>query len=87
MDIEQFYLEKRDNFACFISDLRAKYGVAANTYSSTLNLDYAVFQGYKLLLRVAIAGGTVDSYIEKFLQQDRIDVMWLPADRLSKLKR
>jgi len=25
MDIEQFYIEKRDNFVCFISELRAEW--------------------------------------------------------------
>jgi len=85
MDIEQFYIEKRDNFACFISDLHAKYGVAANTHP--LDLEYAVFQGYKLLLRAAIAGRTVDSYTKKFLLQDCINIKQVPAERLSKLKR
>jgi len=29
----------------------------------------------------------VDSYVEKFLLEDRIDVKHLPADRLAKIKR
>jgi len=50
-------------------------------------LYYATFQGYKLLLRAAIVGGTVDSYIEKFLLEDGINFKRLPAERLKKLKR
>jgi len=51
------------------------------------NLDYSSFQSYKILLKAAIESGTVDSYIEKFLLEDRIDFKWLPAERLNKLKR
>jgi len=50
-------------------------------------LDYAAFQGYKILLRAAITGGTMDSYIEQFLLEDRINFKRLPAERLTKLKR
>jgi len=52
-----------------------------------IDLGYASFQGYKILLKAAIASGTVDSYVEKFLLEDRIDVECLPADRLAKIKR
>jgi len=97
MEIEQFYNEKRYNFVCFISELRAelswwlspegtKYSLGRkNTYCHTP--DYASFQGYKLLLKVAIAGGTLDSYIEKFLLKDRINVKRLPANQLANIKR
>jgi len=43
--------------------------------------------GYKILLKAAIASGSVDSYVEKFLLEDGIDVERLPADRLAKIKR
>jgi len=46
-----------------------------------------LFQGYKILLRAAITGGTIDSYVKKFLLEDRIDFKRLPAERLNKLKR
>jgi len=46
-----------------------------------------LFQGYKILLKAAIASGTVDSYVEKFLLEDGIDFKRIPAKRLNKLKR
>jgi len=46
-----------------------------------------LFQGYQILLKAAIASGTVDSYIEKFLLEDGIGFKCLPADRLAKIKR
>jgi len=79
MDIEQVYIEKRDNFVLFISELRAESPCGLplkepkhnqgfyNTYCISPNLDYPSFQGYKILLKAAIASGTVDSYVEKFL--------------------
>jgi hypothetical protein len=105
MDIEQFYIEKRDNFVCFISELRAEWpdrlhgldpkgpdpkGLGSSSqgcYSISPDLDFASFQGYKILLRAAIASGTVDGYVEKFLVEDGIDVKGLPAERLAKIKR
>jgi hypothetical protein len=93
MDIEQFYIEKRDNFVRFISELRAEWPSlqprlsAPGCYSISPDLDFASFQGYKILLRAAIASGTVDGYVEKFLVEDGIDVKGLPADRLAKIKR
>jgi len=114
MDIEQFYIEKRDNFVHFISELRAESPARlrgldpkgpdrlslsapgpsprprlkeSGCYSISPDLDFASFQGYKILLRAAIASGTVDGYVEKFLVEDRIDVKGLPADRLAKIKR
>jgi hypothetical protein len=95
MDIEQFYIEKRDNFVCFISELRAESpcGLSLkepgfyNTHCISPDLDFASFQGYKILLKAATASGTVDSYVEKFLLEDGIDVKCLPADRLAKIKR
>jgi len=93
MDIEQFYIEKRDNFVCFISELRTEWLSLQprlsdpGFYSISPDLDFASFQGYKILLKAAIASGTVDSYVEKFLVEDRINVKGLPADRLAKIKR
>jgi len=95
MDIEQFYIEKRDNFVCFISELRAKLSCGLslkeprfyNTHCISPDLDFASLQGYKILLKEAIASGTVDSYVEKFLLEDRIDVKHLPANWLAKIKR
>jgi len=85
MDIEQFHIEKQDNFVLFISELRAEYSLGANCIGP--DLDYESFQGYKILLRAAIAGGTMDSYVKQFLLEDRIDFKLLPAERLNKLKR
>jgi len=92
MDIEQFYIEKRDNFVCFISELRTESPGCLSLsepgcYSISPDLDFASFQGYKILLKAAIASGTVDSYVEKFLVEDGINVKGLPADRLAKIKR
>jgi len=99
MDIEQFYIEKRDNFVCFISELKTKSSCGLslketkhnqgfyNTYCISPDLDYALFEGYNILLKEAIASGTVDSYVEKFLLEERIDFKHLPADRLAKIKR
>jgi len=103
MDIERFYIEKRDNFVCFISELRAEWpcGLSLREPGSSLqlrlsepgfynispDLDFALFQGYKILLKAAIASGTVDSYVEKFLVEDGINVERLPAYRLAKIKR
>jgi len=84
---------RRDNFVCFISELRAEHGVDTlvckhqGAHTHPLNLDNALFQGYKLLLRAAISGGMVDSYVEKFLLQDGINVKQVPTESLSKLKR
>jgi len=58
-----------------------------NTYCISPDLDFASFQGYKILLKAEIASGTVDSYVEKFLLEDRIDVKCLPAEQLAKIKR
>jgi len=99
MDIEQFYIEKQDNFVHFISELKAKLSCIFslkeprhnpgfyNTYCISPNLDYVSFQGYKILLKAAIASGTVDSCVEKFLLEAGIDFKWLPADQLAKIKR
>jgi len=89
MDIKRFYIEKRDNFVCFISELRTEWscgfplkqpGLALQPrlrepglsllprlsepsfYNISPDLDFASFQGYKILLKAAIASGTVDSY-------------------------
>jgi len=92
-------IEKRDNFVCFISELRAELSCGLslnkskhnqgfyNTYCISPDLDFASFQGYKILLNTVIASGTVDSYVEKFLLEDGIDFKCLPADRLAKIKR
>jgi len=56
-------------------------------YSISPDLDYASFQVYKILLKAAITSGTVDSYVEKFLLEDRIDFKRLSADWLAKIKR
>jgi len=37
--------------------------------------------------KAVIASGTVDSYVEKFLLEDGINVKRLPADQLAKIKR
>jgi len=103
MNIKQFYIEKRDNFVCFISELRTEWpcglslrepGLSSRPrlrepgfYNISPDLDFVSFQGYKILLKAAIASGTVDSYVEKFLVEDGIDVKCLPADRLAKIKR
>jgi len=94
MDIGQFYIEKQDNFVLFISELRAELSCGLkhnqgfyNTYCISPDLDYASFQGYKILLKAVIASGTVDSYVEKFLLDSRIDFKHLPVDWLAKIKR
>jgi len=103
MDIEQIYIEKRDYFVCFISELRVESSLQPGLrepkwpcgltlrehgcYNISPDLDFASFQGYKILLKAAIASGSVDSYAKKFLVEDRIDVKCLPADRLAKIKR
>jgi len=93
MDIKQFSIEKRDNFVCFISELRTEWLSLRprlsepSCYSISPDLDFASFQGYKILLKAAIASGTVDGYVEKFLVEDGINVERLPADRLAKIKR
>jgi len=96
MDIEQFYIEKQDNFVQFISELRAELSCGLslkdpkhnlgfyNTYSISPDLDYASFQGYKILLKPAIASGTVDSYVEKFLLEE---VLMSSAYQLTGLPR
>jgi len=93
MDIEQFYIEKRDNFVCFISELRTEWPSLQprlfenGCYNISPDLDFASFQRYKILLKGAIASGSVDSYVEKFLVEDGIDVEGLPGNRLAKIKR
>jgi len=64
---------------------RAKHNLGIyNTYCISPDLDYALFQGYKILLKEVIASGTVDSYVEKFLLEDGIDFKQLPAERLNR---
>jgi len=96
MDIEKFYIEKRGNFVCFISELRAEWSCGLSLkepkhnqgcYNIIPDLDFTSFEGYKILLKAVIASGSVDSYVEKFLLEDGIDVERLPADRLAKIKR
>jgi len=92
MDIEQFYIEKRDNFVCFISELRAEWPCGLSLrehgfYNISPDLDFTSFQGYKILLKAVIASGTVDNYVEKFLVEDGINVKHLPVDWLAKIKR
>jgi len=60
--------------------------LGSKSLAAITDLDFASFQGYKILLKAAIASGTVDSYVEKFLLEDRIDFKRLPADRLAKIK-
>jgi len=61
--------------------------VRSQDFGHFTTLDYASFQDYKLLLKAAIAAGSVDSYIEKFLLDDGINIKQLPADQLAKIKR
>jgi len=60
---------------------------ASIAHCTSPDLDFASFQDYKILLKAAIASGTVDSYVEKFLLEDGINVECLPADWLAKIKR
>jgi len=93
MDIEQFYIEKQDNFVKFLESLKTEYAPEQFQHArhSTLgnfgNLDFASFQSYQVLLRAAIATGSIDSYLKKFMWEDGIDIKKLLCDQITKLKR
>jgi len=90
MEVEEFYIEKRDNFVQFLSMLKAKYtpdavGISPLNHFSTLGFE--AFQGYKGLLKAAVESGSVDGYVKTFLWEDSIDIAKVSSNRVSKLKR
>jgi hypothetical protein len=93
MDIEQFYIEKRDNFVKFLEALKTKYApeqfqhIRHSMLGNFANLDFTSFQSYQVLLKAAIATGSIDSYLKKFMWEDGIDVKRVLCDQITKLKR
>jgi len=93
MDIEQFYIEKQDNFVKFLAALKTEYApeqlqhVGHSTLGHFANLDFASFQSYQVLLKAAIAAGSIDSNVEKFMWEDGIDIKKVLCDQITKLKR
>jgi len=51
------------------------------------NLDFTSFQSYQVLLKAAIAAGSIHSYLEKFMWEDGIDVKRVSCNQITKLKR
>jgi len=90
MDIEQFYIEKQDNFVQF---LEAEYApeqfqlIGHSTLGNFANLNFTSFQSYQVLLKAAIAASSIDSYLEKFMWEDGVDVKKVLCDQITKLKR
>jgi hypothetical protein len=93
MDIEQFYIEKQDNFVKFLMDLKTEYAPVQSEDAGHIGLchfstlDYASFQSYQVLLKAATAAGSVDSYIEKFMWEDSIDISVVSSEQVAKIKR
>jgi len=93
MDIEQFYIEKQDNFVKFLAALKTEYApeqlqcAGHSTLSHSASLDLASFQSYQVLLKAAIAVASIDSYVEKFMWEDSIGIEKVLCDQITKLKR
>jgi len=88
MDIEQFYIEKQENFVRFLAALKTKYAPEQlqRAGHSTLG-HFASFQSYQMLLKAAITAGSIDSYVKKFMWEDGIDIKKVSCDQITKLKR
>jgi hypothetical protein len=89
MEVEEFYIEKHDNFVQFLSMLKAKYtpdavGISPLNHFSTLS---STLEGYKVLLKAAVESGSVDGYVKTFLWEDSIGIGKVSSNRVSKLKR
>jgi len=86
MDIEQFYIEKQDNFVQFLEALKTEYApeqfqlIGHSTLGNFANLDFTSFQSYQVLLKAAIAAGSIDSYLKKFMWEDGVDVKRVLCD-------
>jgi len=50
-------------------------------------LDFTSFQSYQVLLKAAIAASSIDSYLEKFMWEDSVDVKKVSCNQITKLKR
>jgi len=61
--------------------------IGHSTLGNFANLDFTSFQSYQVLLKAAIAAGNIDSYLEKFMWEDGIDVKKVLCDQITKLKR
>jgi len=51
------------------------------------NLDFISFQSYQVLLKAAITAGSIDSYLEKFMWEDGVDIKKVSCNQITKLKR
>jgi len=93
MYIEQFYIEKQDNFVKFLAALKTEYApeqtqcAGQATLSHFATLDFASFQSYQVLLKAAIVAGSIGSYVEKFMWEDGIDIEKVSCNQITKLKR
>jgi len=43
--------------------------------------------GHQVLLKAAAAAGSIDSYVEKFMWEDGIDIQKVSSGQVTKLKR
>jgi len=93
MDIEQFYIGKRNNFVQFLEALKNEYApeqfqlISRSTLGNFANLDFTSFQSYQVLLKSAITSGSIGSYLERFTWEDSIDIKKVLCDQITKLKR
>jgi len=58
-----------------------------STLGHFATLEFASFQSYQVLLKAAIATGSIDSYVEKFMWEDGIDIKKVLCNQVTKLKR
>jgi len=87
MDIKQFYIEKQDNFVNFLAALRTEYAPEQTQPAGHSTLGhFASFQSYQVLLKAAIATGSIDSYVGKFMWEDSINIKKVSCDQV-KLRR
>jgi len=77
MDIEQFFIEKQDNFVKFLEALKTEYApeqtqrAGNSTLGHIAPLEWASFQSYQVLLKAAIPAGSIDSHVERFKECGR----------------
>jgi len=60
--------------------------VGHSTLGHFATLAFPSFQSYQLLLKAAIAVGSIDSFVEKFMWEDSINIKEVSSDQVTKLK-
>jgi len=61
--------------------------IGHSTLGNFANLDFTSFWSYQAFLKAAIATGSIDSYLKKFMWEDGIDIKKVLCNQITKLKR